>query len=356
MTTYLFWPPDAVDWNNPYLKLFHAAMLRHGIAYDSGIGQTVEFLQANAGKFAGIHIHWPEGLWRYTDSRGGVRRVLTQMRKARRLWELRRFLRTARRLGYRIVWTVHNAAPHEGPSWADRVGYRLLGQYSDVLVFHSEAARDEYGTAGERAIVMRLGTYAGVYPPPGSAAETRTRYDIPSEAKRLVCVGLIRPYKGMDVAAEAVKRLGAGYHLLVAGPPKDPKAVAEVQRIAATAGNVTVLGRELSDQEFADVHAAADAVLLPYRKITGSSALLAAVGFGRGVIASDLPYFQEYARLEPAFVELARPGDAADLAATIERYFAIGAEHHHAAAERLSIESAWEVVTEPLARILAPQH
>jgi glycosyltransferase involved in cell wall biosynthesis len=156
----------------------------------------------------------------------------------------------------------------------------------------------------------------------------------------------------MDVAAEAVKRLGAGYHLLIAGPPKDATAVAQVQHLAASTGNISVLGRELSDQEFADVHAAADAVLLPYRKITGSSALLAAVGFGRGVIASDLPYFREYAKLEPEFIELARPGDAADLAATIERYFATGAERHHVASERHSAASAWEAVTAPLAELL----
>ena len=67
--------------------------------------------------------------------------------------------------------------------------------------------------------------------------------------------------------------------------------------IGRTSG--VVIDRELTDQEFADLTAASDAVLLPYRAITGSGALLAALGLGRGVVTADLPYFREILAGEP---------------------------------------------------------
>ena len=65
-------------------------------------------------------------------------------------------------------------------------------------------------------------------------------------------------------------------------------------------------GEFVSDQAYSDIVAAADAVLLPYRKITGSAVLLAAWTLGRGVVASDLPYFREMADGEPESAHFSR--------------------------------------------------
>ncbi|MGL6097743.1 MAG: glycosyltransferase, partial [Fimbriiglobus sp.] len=341
MTKFLFWPPTAITWNNPYLRLFHAAMARHGVDYAAGFRPRADFVRENAGTFSGIHIHWPESMWRT----GGRWAVVRQARQVVRLARLADSLRVARRTGYRVVWTVHNSEHHEGATWADRVGYWLLRRGTDLFVFHSVAARDAFtgGATGQTAI-MPIGSYDGVYPPPAPRAETLARLGIPAGRRILLCAGLIRRYKGFELAVDAVRWLGPEYHLIIAGPPHDPTLAAEL-----AGPSVTVVARDMPDQEFADVHGAADCVLLPYRKITGSSALLAALALGRGVVASDLPFFCEYLPLEPLSGELFPPGDPAGLAAAIERFFGVLLAERHAAARRLADRFSWDAVAEPLA-------
>src|SRR4051794_33359304 len=59
---------------------------------------------------------------------------------------------------------------------------------------------------------------------------------------------------------------------------------------------------------------------IPYREITGSSALMSAVTFHRGVVASDLPFFRETLMGEPDAGRLALPDDPDALARTIPDY------------------------------------
>jgi alpha-1,6-mannosyltransferase len=110
-----------------------------------------------------------------------------------------------------------------------------------------------------------------------------------------------------------------------------------------------VIARPLADQEFADLTAASDAVLLPYRAITGSSALLAAVGLGRGVVASKLPYFEEILADEPDAGVMVPGWDAAAWADGILRLLARPPDVRTAAALRLANRCSWDRCVEPLA-------
>ena len=166
----------------------------------------------------------------------------------------------------------------------------------------------------------------------------------------LLAPGLIRPYKGLIAASHAMAHLDDRYRLVIAGPANDPAHLAEVK--AATDRDrrrIVLLPRSLSDQEFADLHEAADCVLLPYSRITTSAALITALTLRRGVVVSDLPYFHEVLDAQPGCAEFARPDDAADLAAAIQRFFE-GPENRSQAARRLADTFAWDTVVEPVAR------
>ena len=313
---------------NPYIELFYQALARHGIAHAGRLQPSAAWLDTAGRDVDVVHIHWPESIWR-GKRRGRLDaslRLLTA-RSIRRVLGLRRFLRRAVERGVIRVWTVHNIAHHEGVSAVDRWGYRILARHSDLLLCFSRAAeaeiRREYG-ADTPVLVISLGSYAGAYPARRTQSESRATFGLRPDVPVVSCLGLLRPYKGVEIACDAVQLLRGRVQLLVAGQPNrafDVKGL--VDRAAGSEGQIIALPRALSDAEFCDALAASDAVLLPYRAVTGSSVLFAAWTLGAGVIASDLPFFREMLQAEPLCGRTFRSTDAADLAAVIEQYLAV---------------------------------
>lgn len=316
---------------NPYIELFHRALAEHGIEHAGRLQVSSTWFDIAGANIDALHIHWPEGIWR-GKRRGRLERIaaLLSARSVRGVLRLRRFLRQAGRRGMTRVWTVHNLAHHEGTTAVDRWGYRLLAKHSDLLVCFSRAAEGELRrTYGDqlRVLVISHGSYKGAYPTPRSPASARARLELHADVPVVSCLGLLRRYKGIELACEAVEALRGRVQLLIAGQPHRTFDVAAlVGRAASSRGTLVVIPRSLTADEFADAVSASDAVLLPYRAVTGSGILFSAWTMGAGVIASDLPFFREMLDQGPLLGRTFPAGDAAALAAGIEEYLGIPAE------------------------------
>ena len=338
---------------NPYLELFYRALEPHSFTLSRPMEYQDAFLRDHADEFDVIHIQWQqEHLWR-CRGRGTAAR-------ARGLLGMLRFLRLARRMGKTIVWTIHDLEPHDGGAASDRFGAILLGRLSDLVICHDETTRGRYLKRywgdGRRLLVMPIGNFDAVYPAPRPRAETLAGLGLDPARRTLLATGSVRAYKEYRTAVEAVAMLGPGYQLVVAGAayPDEPEVAVELQKLAAGRPDVRLLLRTVSDQELSDLHAAADAVVLPYRWITGSAALATSLTLGRGVVASDLPYFRAELAREPQAGVLVRPSDPAALAAGVREFFAHETAGRHAAARRLADGRAWPAVVRPVAeRLLA---
>jgi glycosyltransferase involved in cell wall biosynthesis len=90
-------------------------------------------------------------------------------------------------------------------------------------------------------------------------------------------------------------------------------------------------------------------VLLPYLEIFASSTLSLALAMGRGVVASDLPYFREVLSLDPDAGVLTTPGDPEALARAVQEFFAKPVEVRHEAARRLGTRLTWDKLIAPVA-------
>jgi len=344
---------------NPYLRAFYAGLETHGVTHLPHVPLDLGRLR-EAGADA-LHIHWAYPVWR--DPRG-VRD------RAAALIGFHRLLRGARREGIRILWTVHNLAHHEGSDGWDRIGERPLWN-ADLRIYTSEWARGAaegdparglpptgstgghggWRTRPGEAVVVPIGDLdAWLSPDPGRES-ARAAHGIPPGTRLLLCFGQIRPYKGFDVAVRALRRLAPRYRLVVAGHPVSPD-----HRIALppppAADRLTLVERRLAETELVGWLSAADAVLLPYRRITGSAALLTALSRARGVVATDLPYFREVLRPEPEAGVLVAPDDPESLASGIERFFQRPPEVRGAAARRLARGLVWDDLVAPVAGFL----
>jgi len=350
-------PAGVTRLGNPYFALCHGALAKRGISVSDDLEISLEWLRVRGGGVDGVHLHWPERFWRRRFGETG--RIQRAARAVDHLLQLNRFLRAARRRGVQCIWTVHNLEPHEGAYRWDRYGYRLLARECDLVICHSDSAAAAVSHAYRprgRVVVMRIGNPSAAYPSPRPPAEVLGELRLDPQRPVVSCLGRLRHYKGLDLACAAIERLNGRVQLIIGGPRNaDFDATRLRGMILRTPGGV-LIDRQLTDQEFADLTAASDVVLLPYRSITGSSALLAALGLGRGVVASHLPYFQEILAHEPDAGVTVSGWDPSAWADGILRYLERPAAARSRAALRLAERYSWDRCVEPVVDALGFHH
>jgi glycosyltransferase involved in cell wall biosynthesis len=330
---------------NQYIALYERALAAHGIALGPAATISNRFLDAHHGQLDAIQIQWvPEQIWR-----AGATSAWQEFRRVIGLWS---FLRLAHRYGMKVLWTFHDVAPQERPTWVDRLGFRALATHADLCIVHDGWAarqfREMYPRSRADVRLMEHGNYDGVFPAASPRAETLRRIGIDPSKRVLLCQGLVRPYKRFDLSLEAAELLGDGYHLIVAGAAPDQAYAHGLSERAARAGNVTLMIESLPAQLVSDLFAACDCYVLPYQQITGSGAALTTATLGRGFVASNLPYFQRIAAIEPDAVVLHHDMSAASVAAAVREFFARDPETRHRAARRIADRVPWTDVVMPV--------
>lgn len=114
--------------------------------------------------------------------------------------------------------------------------------------------------------------------------------------KRILMFGHMGPSKGLTIVVEAFKKITQEYPnitLMVAGNshPNYPHYLDNVKETAPA--NVKFLGY-IPEEELASIFESADVVVLPYLTATGTSGVFhMACGYGKPVVASDLPEIRE---------------------------------------------------------------
>jgi glycosyltransferase involved in cell wall biosynthesis len=136
-----------------------------------------------------------------------------------------------------------------------------------------------------------------------------------SEVVRVLSFGRLLPYKGLDLLADALRRLGPRTALqvrVVGSGPASP-VLDELRNLPG----VSVENRWVPEEEIGGLLAWSDAVVLPYREASQSGVAAFAIGAGRWVIATDVGGLAEQLAGESR-VLLCRP-DGAALAACLEQ-------------------------------------
>ena len=170
----------------------------------------------------------------------------------------------------------------------------------DRVVVHSEHGR---------AALAELGVDARVIPHPAFVSDPPRRDD----GRTLLCLGMIRPYKGLADAVATLDRV-EGARLLVAGDPLQPL---NGLREAAGARAEWRLGY-LPPDEIQRALSDATVALFPYRpELDQSGALLQALGAGVPAVAYDVGGIAEPVRRFAAG-RVVPPGDLDAFAAAVQ--------------------------------------
>ncbi len=211
------------------------------------------------------------------------------------------------------VLTLHNVLR------AERLDRRLL-ERMDALVVHTRA--------GAEALTRDHGVPAArVRTIPHGAFEHLTRQadeaPLPEELRAVegpgvLCFGVVRQYKGVDVLLEAFRDVD-GAELWVVGRPLG-ESMERLRRLAPP-GRVRFVPRYVSDRELPAYFRRADLLVLPHRRVDVSGVLFAGLAFGKAMVLSDVGGFRDVAE-EHGAARLVAPEDPEALAAAIRELIA----------------------------------
>ena len=209
-------------------------------------------------------------------------------------------LRGYQRRGGRVLWTVHNLKDHEGRH-ADREQQlgRRVGRVADAVIVHSESALPQviasFNLPPEKVHLVPHPAYSFVAADVPSRAAAREALQIPSTQMLFAFVGAVRPYKGVEELIAAFTDLpDADARLAIAGKAFDPEYAQRISDLTAGDARIDLRLGHLAEDEMVRLLAAADAIVLPYRSILTSGALVLAMGVGRACVAPRFGVFAEH--------------------------------------------------------------
>jgi glycosyltransferase involved in cell wall biosynthesis len=206
----------------------------------------------------------------------------------------------AKKLGIKLVYTVHNELPPDTGERHRRTLQRIYGMM-DALICHSEAARDRlidaYGTAPKRIRVIPHGPLFEELKRP-VREEARAQLGLGQNDCMVLWQGWVKPYKGVPFLLDAWRRVqeqSSDAKLIIAGSG-DEELLREVREKVANlglGGSVRLEFRFLDVAELPCYYVAADVLVYPYREITTSGALMTGLNYGKPIVATNLAAFRE---------------------------------------------------------------
>lgn len=249
---------------NPYIH-----MLRQRLIEEQGV-EVIDFdwRTALVGRYDVFHMHWPDVLV-------SGRRPLTRL--VRQLFFLLILLR-ARLLRTALVRTQHNVGLPSGISRRETALLKLADRLTTLrITLNAHTPIDDR----QPYDMIPHGHYRDWF------AEYRRAEQVPG---RLACVGLIRPYKGIDQLVDAFRATGATIpemQLRIAGQPTSRQLQNELQDATRADSRISLRFEFLGEDQFVQEVSAGELVVLPYPTMHNSGAALAALSLDRPILVPD---------------------------------------------------------------------
>ena len=265
-------------YSNPYMTMLHAEPAGDGYELPGTVdpGELMRELKSSR-SHGPIHIHWTSPLIEKRESKEKAEAFVDEFISA---------LSKARARGRGVLWTVHNALPHDSkyPETAIRL-HAEIARVADIIHVLSaatvEAIDGVYELPEHKVRVLEHSSYVGVYGDREPMDVAREAVGASADARTVLFFGQLRPYKGLDQLFDASILLQENHpiELLLAGKPA-PELRGELKRITGSGVAVTSALRFIEDNEVAAWFSAADVTVLPYRKVLNSGSMMLAATFG----------------------------------------------------------------------------
>jgi glycosyltransferase involved in cell wall biosynthesis len=190
-----------------------------------------------------------------------------------------------------LIYICHNVLPHEVRWWDSLLAKVALRWGTRFIVQSAEEERQLLSLLSRaQTVVVPLPIFDVFANRRVTKVEARARLGLPLDVPVLLFFGIVREYKGLQDLLAALPgvrgRLGKVL-LLVAGEFwEDKRPYQEMIEQLAIDDSVIIDDRYIPNEEVPVYFSAADVLVAPYRRVTGSAAVQMARGFGVPVVTT----------------------------------------------------------------------
>ncbi|HLI12849.1 MAG TPA: glycosyltransferase [Alphaproteobacteria bacterium] len=272
-----------------YTECFYPALESLGVKVHEGVFSG-RWLLKNLRNIDYLHMHWPSFFYASPRPARCLRGFLVFLF----------LLALARWRGTRLLWTVHNAWPHDRcviPAldvWARRLVVMLAYRF----LVHGSSAEAEilriFPRMAGRTVLVDHGHWIGYYANDITREAARARLGLAEEDCVFLFIGLCKPYKNLEYLIEAFQRLPARATLVIAGKFQDPQYETAIRTaVTRSKARIALHAGFVPENEIQTYLKASDAVVLPYRDVLTSGGAMLALSFGRPVVAPALGFLKD---------------------------------------------------------------
>lgn len=221
-----------------------------------------------------------------------------------------------RRAGARYVCVVHDARPHPGDptAWSQLLSARMARQADEVVTLSRHVADALARSTPQLAHRISVIPHPELHYP----TEPREVVDADPPPWRLLFLGRLLPYKGLDLFVEAVESLVARGAVVTPGVFGEGDLGPFRSRLDVLGARVA--NRWLADEELGHVLGQHDALIACHREASQSGTVAAAFGAGLPVVATPVGGLPEQVRDGQTGV-VASGTTGEQVAAAVERLF-----------------------------------
>lgn len=260
------------------------------------------------------------------------------------------FLRVAKKLGIKLVYTAHNVLPHDTGIALVPI-FKSVYREMDAIVCHTEEAKRrlirEFAVEPERVTVIAHGPLlhdAKLR----SVQASKAQLSVPENKVLVVWQGIVRSYKGLDFLLESWRKVdarGLNAQLLIAGTGESGLLEGIKEQVVRLNLQefVRLDFKFIPDKELPTYYQASDILVYPYKEVTTSGALMTALAYGKPIVATALPAFREVLQ-DGKTALLVNYGDVDGLAEALTKLIQDSKEREHLArrvATTDKFENSW---------------
>lgn len=195
-------------------------------------------------------------------------------------------------MGVKICWVFHNKMPHDCKKKSEIKNMEWLAYFCDYIIVLSKSSMEYLPHARrniKKCVYMPLINYIDNYPI--SKRDIRKENEIKEDEFVFSFIGLLRPYKNIEVIIQAFKELSLkNTKLLIAGNEGEKNYVSKLRMLTEGDKNIIIDVGFISNGEMEAYLRASDVLTLPYNKVSSmnSGAMIMAFSYKKTVIVPEI--------------------------------------------------------------------
>ena len=204
-------------------------------------------------------------------------------------------------LGMKVIYTIHDVVSFENEKSNDKLNKWLYKRADKILThnhFSKKIFKEHYTDLKTEIDIIPHGNYVPFLEIKKDKSFSRNHLSIPQDKKVLLFFGMIKKVKGLEILLQSLRdviKKNTDVILVIAGRVWENnfsiyQKIIDKNNLAA---HCIIHNKFIKQEDVGHYYAAADLIVLPYKRIYQSGVLMMSMSYEKAVLVSDLPPLTE---------------------------------------------------------------